>query len=152
MDRVAAIVQFLKTQTSVTDVVGQRIFDHEIPDAAVARMPRPTVVVMYGGGGRSIGGPQNDFSDGRIDVRCYAWKTKNSAAEIEELVYNVLRRVTRKVVGNALIHWCRDASGVSVGREPTAPLLPGVPVDQSRSWPYAFRSWQVLAADIPVPV
>lgn len=151
VDRVKALVQFLKNNPSVSAMVGARIYDDEIPDAAVARMPKATVVIKRSGGARSIGGPDNDFSDARVDVRCYAW-TKASAVDLELAVYDALRHLTRVVVGGTLLHWCRDASGLQTGYEPTTPITPSTPVDRKNAWPFAWRSWQVMAADIPVPV
>lgn len=150
-ERANALTQFLKTQTAVTGIAGARIYDEEMPDSAVRAMPKATILVQSTGGGRTIGGPDNDFSDGRIDIKCYAW-TKSSAKDLERVVYNALRHLTRVVVGDTLVHWCRDSGGMNCYYEPQTPITPSTPVDKEKSWPVAHRAWQVLISDIPVPI
>jgi hypothetical protein len=148
---VAAIVQFLQGNGALDWIVANRVFDEELPDNVVSRMPVPCILVMSAGGSHNIGGATNDFSDERVDVRCYAWNTLESARALEYQVYDLLRNLTRVVVGDVLLHWCRSAGGAVPVR--SMPITwPGGVIDESTHWPYVQRSWQVLAADIPVPV
>jgi hypothetical protein len=150
-DRLSALVQFLQADTALYTKVNGRVYSEELPDNVVSRMPVPCILLLSAGGSHSIGAPDNDFSDSRIDVRCYAWKTIESCRALESEVYNLLRRLTRAVVGDTLLHWCRSAGGPIPIR--SMPIVwPGGVVDESTHWPYVQRSWQVLAADIPVPV
>ena len=150
-DRLAAIVQYLQDDTDVAAIVKSRVFDEELPDNIVSRMPVPSILVLTAGGAGNLGAPTNDFSDSRIDVRCYAWKTIESCRALELLVYDKLRSIQRLVVGDTLVHWCNAAGGPTPVRVQSI-TWPGGVVDQSTHWPYVQRSWQVLAADIPVPV
>lgn len=150
-DRLPALVQFLQADPGLTAVVKSRVYGEELPDNIISRMPLPVVLLMSAGGSHNIGSPTNDFSDERIDVRCYAWKTLESCRAIEHMVYDLLRNLTRVVVGDTLVHWCVAAGGPIPVRVQTI-TWPGGVVDQSTHWPYVQRSWQVLAADIPVPV
>jgi hypothetical protein len=149
-DRYSALVQVLQSNAGLAGILKGRVFDEELPDSIVSRMPVPCVVVMSSAGARNIGGPDNDFSDAGATVRIYAWRTLNSARALESQVYDVLRHITRKVVGDTLLHWCRPGGSAIAVRAQTV-VWPGGVVDQSTHWPYVQRSWQVLAADIPVP-
>lgn len=150
-DRYAAIVQFLQADPTLAPIIKNRVYDEEIPDNVVSRMPVPCVLIMSAGGSHNIGSPDNDFSDEVVAVRVYAWKTLGSCRDLERQVYDLLRGVTRLVVGDTLLHWCRPAGGaIPIRAQPI--IWPGGVVDESTHWPYVQRSWQVLAADIPVPV
>ena len=150
-DRQAALVQYLQADAGLAGILKGRVYDEELPDNIVSRMPIPCVLVMSSAGSRNIGSPDNDFSDASVAVRVYAWKTLNSARSLEAQVYDVLRHITREVVGDTLLHWCRPG-GSPIGIRVQTITWPGGVVDQSTHWPYVQRSWQVLAADIPVPV
>lgn len=149
VDRLVAVVSFLKAQPRVEAIAGLRVYDEEIPDNIVGKMPKPVVVVSDSGGAHTYGGASQDFSDARVDVRCYAWSLA-SARELELETFNALRRLQRVVIGDVLLHWARPAGGVMTMRA-QAIVWPGGAVDQSTHWPFAQRSWQILAADIPVP-
>ena len=150
-DRISAILQFLQDDSDLGQIVKGRIYDEELPDNIISRMPLPVILLLTAGGGGNIGAPTNDFSDQRVDVRCYAWKTLESCRALERMVYDLLRNLTRVVVGDTLLHWCVSAGGPIPVRTQTI-SWPGGVVDQSTHWPYIQRSWQVLAADIPVAV
>lgn len=150
--KVSPVVAFLKSQASVTAIVDARnIYDEEFPDSLISKMPKPAILVQSAGGSRSIGTSWNDHGDGRVDVKCYAFKTKSSAIEIETVVFDALRNALRKSAGGYLLHSCREAGGLISGYEPVHPVVPGKPVDPSKSWPFAMRAWQVHSSDVPIP-
>lgn len=150
-NRIAALVTLLKADSTVAGMVAGRVFDQEIPDSHVSRMPRSCLVVRSAGGSQAIGQGYADYSDERIDVRHYAW-TPSSAYELYLAVRDVLRSLHRVSVGDTVLHWCRPAGGPVSMREPATGWPGGAP-DNTTHWPSVIASWQVLAADIaPVEV
>lgn len=147
-DRISALVSFLKSDDDLRSITKGRIYDEELPDFITGKMPTAAIVVMSAGGGSNIGGPDNDFSDSRVDVRCYAWALE-SARSLEARTHNLLRHMPTNTQGQVLLHWARRAGGPITNR--AQPLVwPTGEVDKTTHWPYVQRAWQVMAADIPV--
>jgi hypothetical protein len=138
---------------TLSAIVGGRIYDEEIPDFAIARMPRPTLVLMRAGGSPVAGGSSyNDFSATRVDVRVFAWKTIQSAADLELKVFDVLRNLPTSTVGDCVIYSIVASGGPIAIRVMPFPRIQGYPdteaADVSTRWPYVQRSWSILAADV----
>jgi hypothetical protein len=152
VDHVAALIDYLKADSAIQAAVGVNgtypVFDEEIPDQIIGLMPMPVIVVMMTPGSRNFGGPTNDFSDKMVDVRAYAADVP-SARALEVKVYDCLRNMrTNRRVGT-LLHFARAAGSPQVMRSQQI-TWPGGVVDSTTHWPYVWRAWQVMSADIPV--
>lgn len=143
-DRVNALAEFLKADTDVSSIVGERVFVDEIPDATVSRMPRPCVLLRSGGGAQTI--RRGNTSNARVDVRCYGWKP-STARELHNAVYSALDHLQRKVFLGCLLHSAiAEAQPIPMREAPIAE--PGTMTDPSKHWPLMLSQWQILAADI----
>ena len=56
-DRQAALVQYLQADAGLAGILKGRVYDEELPDNVVSRMPIPCVLVMSSAGARNIGAP-----------------------------------------------------------------------------------------------
>jgi hypothetical protein len=147
------LVQAIQNEVALFAIFGKRVYDEELPDFAIARMPRPTVVLMRSGGAPTAGGSSyNDFSSTRVDVRVFAWKTIQSAADLELKVFDLLRNMPTQTIGDCLIYSLLAAGGPIAVRVMPFPRVQGYPdteaSDVSTRWPYVQRSWSILAADV----
>lgn len=149
-DRIAALTALLKADPTISAKIQTRAFAHELPDVVINRMPLYAIVLRPAGGGSTLGGGYQQFSDQRIDIHHYGG-TPEAAYGLYADVESFLKQMPRTVVGDTLIHWARAAGGPNQMREPGKAWPGGVP-DNSVNWPFTVASWQVLAADIPVGV
>ena len=139
-DRISALVVYLREQTPLTELVGNRVYGTELPRPEISGKlgPRGNVIVREAGGAGQIGKGFQNYGDSRIDVLCYG-ATPAQARQVSRRVHPILDDLHRITREDCLIHWCRQI---------TAPLSLR---DPDIDWPYSFSSWQVLAAEIPVP-
>ena len=149
-NRVVALTHFLKDNPTIGGMTRGRVYEYEMPDSQVSKMPVACLVLSPSGSAEAFGGGYQQFSDGRIDITHYAY-TVPSAYELYQAVYAVLKPMRRTLVGDTLLHWCRKAGGpVSIRSAEIS--WPGMAPDPSLHWPAVTASWQVLSADIaPAP-
>ena len=132
---IAALISFLSADTALDFYVAGRIFGEELPESAVAAMPRDCIVVKTSGGAGAFGAGWQEFGDRRVDLRCYG-PTPLQANLVSDLAYVALKQMHRSLQGDCLLHWARIAGGPQALRDPDT------------DWPFALSSWQVLAAEI----
>lgn len=132
---ITALIEHLKADTDVAEIVGTRVFGTEIPEDESGSMPEATVVIKRAGGLGTLGGGYQEFGDIRVDVLCYG-ATPYLAEELLLAVHPALKQLRRAVYSGCLLHWANPAGGPLPLRDPDTDS------------PLFFSSWQVLAAEI----
>lgn len=132
-DMIDALRRYLLADPDVSELVGTRVFGGELPSGQASSMPRHAVVIRYSGGG-SLGGGHQEYSDKRVDVRCYG-STIYEADRLWRSVGPALQALQREVHADCLLHWARRGGGPIDLRDPDT------------DWPFIFSSWQVLSSD-----
>jgi hypothetical protein len=145
-DSLVAMQTLLSGVEAVTDLVTDRIFLDELPDAQVSQMPRATLVLSYSGGPNSFENSYQELADDRVDVRCWG-KTPQNARDLFAAVYGALFDLRRTTVGDTVIHWAKKSSGPITLRWVDV-IFPGQVPDPSLHWPAIHASWQVLFSTV----
>lgn len=135
MDPLAAVIDFLQSQTVITDLVGSRVFGGELPRSENAQMPRQAVVLTPAGGGL-YGTETADWGDSRVDIDCYG-ASPLDAWELYLAVADALKGMQRQMQAGVLLHWAKPSSRGITARDPAT------------DWPVTISSWQVLASGTP---
>lgn len=136
MDVIGAVRTYLIADGGVSAATGGRVFGGELDHDEAALQPRAAVVLRYAGGG-ALGRAQN-FGDRRIDLDCYG-ATAKEAADVWDACRMALKALTRRKVGNVLLHWAALSADGASGHDPQT------------GWPLCLGTFQVLAADIAAP-
>jgi hypothetical protein len=132
-DPLIALRTLLIADAEVAALAGTRVYVPELPSNQAASMPRNAVVLSESGGPGYTGMAR--IGQTRIDVRAYgadfveAWRVHAS-------VHEVLKQLTRSLVGEAVIYTVTVQGGPLRLRE--------AEVD----WPLILRSYQVTAAEL----
>lgn len=132
---IVALMEHLKSDTAVAEIVGERVFGGEIPEDEVADMPEATVLIKRAGGLDVIGQGYQDYGDIRVDVLCYE-ATPFLAEALYLAVFPAMKHLRRTTYGDCVLHWARHAGGAIPLRDPDT------------DWPILFSSWQVLAGEL----
>lgn len=135
-DVVLAVVTHLKTDASVSALVGVNVFGEELPRERNATMPEKCIVVRAAGGPRQFG--TLPVGDARIDLRTYGETPYQSKVVYRAVMASMKYGLLRKAYGEALLHSASLESGPIALREPNV------------EWPFQFSSWLVKAAEIPI--
>lgn len=133
-DPLPALRAFVAADAAVIVLAGTRVFAEELPKAEADLQPRSTVLIESAGGGSS-----RDFvrlSRTGIDVRTYG-VTPFHAMKLHLAVHEALKHLERVVQtpGPVLLHSVVVLGGPLALRDPNA------------SWPFVFRSYELLAAE-----
>lgn len=136
-DVLSAVRVLLRADATVTAIcpAGQ-IYAGEMPATEAALQPRAAVVVSLAGGPADRGNSQ--YGRTRIDVRAYN-TTPFEATRLSNQIYESLKHLVRTRVAATtptLIHSVMSEGGPVALR------------DQDGDWPFTFRSFEVLAAEI----
>ena len=102
------------------------VYGHELPDDVVDAMPTKALVVS-GSGGPGTGG-YLPLDRQRLDLRSYG-ATHAQAMEVAVAAHEVLKRLRRTVVGNALLHSADPTTAFITLREPNG------------RWPLVLRTY-----------
>lgn len=136
---IAAVIQYLKTQTELNAAVASRIYGQSLPRVDSASMPRKCVVI------RSMGGPADagtiELDRVRIDVRCYG-QTEAEAFEVYRMVHHPLKYANRTSQGIAFVHNAIRESGPIALQEET--------VEPDAVWPFVLTAWMVTTGTVPI--
>lgn len=136
IDLMAALIAYLESESDVTDLVSTRIYGEEVPRSAISSMPQKSVVLSHSG---SPGGPGSadfvDLAHWRYDFMCYG-EIPYEAGLVANAVYSSLKDLDREVFSSVLLHRAIHSGGPSTGR------------DRDTDWPFAFLSFDVLAAEL----
>lgn len=134
VDPIAALVTYLKAQSAITTLAGQRVFGGELPRNETPSMPRAAVVVSPAGGGL-LGLATLKSSDLRVDVDCYG-ATANQAWTLYLACYEALKALSGEVRSGVLLHWAKPSAKGNLGR-----------ASDNLDWPLTLSSWQVFASE-----
>lgn len=136
IDPVLALATFLRADSDVAAMAGERVFSYELPPDH-STPAAPTVLLKPAGGGL-IGQATQEYGDTRVDVDCYG-RTPKESRQLDLAVYRALKHLARAVHDDVLLHWARSSSKGVPARDPETDV------------PVTVSSWQVLAAEIAVP-
>lgn len=132
---ISALVAYLKSDLTITEEVGDRVFGGEIPEDMVSDMPEATIVVKRAGGLDVIGNGWQEYGDIRVDVLCYGVDPFLAEA-VNLAVQPVMKQMRRTVEGDCVLHWARRSGGAIPLRDPKT------------DWPIVVSSWQVLVGEL----
>ena len=132
-DIIGALVTFLKTDSDVTDLVGDRVFGIELPGSEATSMPRKAVVLSPSGGVSLAAGSYMNHDTQRVDAFSFG-ETLFEADRVRRAVFDAFRVRRRGVTGTTLIHWIESAGGWVSQR------------DADEDWPRSWQSFQVYHA------
>lgn len=132
IDVVLALMEILKADTSVSDLVDDRVYGEELPrdEITSGNMPRKNVVIVSAGGLSTT--KTTPTVNPRFDVWCYG-ETKYEASILDRAVYDAVKNIERVLIRNMLIH----SAGLSGGPIPYR--------DQETGWPAMIRGINVTA-------
>ena len=127
---IAPLRFYLLAESSVTDLVGQRVFGEVIPPQEAQYMPRGTLVLGSGGYGSTEGsaGQTSTIVTPRIDARCYGADAADSDL-LDKAVYLAMHQMRRCTVGDARIYATMHVEG------------PRYAVDPETDWNYVVRTY-----------
>jgi hypothetical protein len=159
-DRIVAIMTVLGADPDVAALVQGRVYRNRIPDFQIGKMPRNLLIVRPNGGGGGYGGGYMQLSDQRVEVLAFGHSEESTYA-IYLAVHALLSQLTRRTVGDCVLHCCNKVGGPISLFDPGL-MLPEPPrldvaisargADPTTYWPYTLSAWQVVASEIPVPV
>ncbi len=133
-DVVSALRQYLLSHSEVTDLVGTRIWGGVLPQLESRNMPRNNIVIQASPGG--FGRWQRTYiraGNNRMDLRCYGGDIEQAYA-IYRAVHPLLCQLRRGVVTGTLLY-------------DVTPLIEAATlIEPDTKWPFAFASYNVLAA------
>lgn len=130
-DLEAGLRAFLLADVALSALVGTRVFGGELPADQTAAMPRQCIVIKGSGGVSLTGNTSNEHDTERVDLRSFG-ATPREASIVARTAALAMKRMTRSVHGEVLLHWANVASGAIPGREP------------GTEWPFRNQSFQVL--------
>lgn len=134
MDPIESLVQLLQADSSISALVGSKVYGGGIPRSENTNMPQPAVTLKPAGGGM-MGTETANWGDMRVDVDCFA-ATEYDSWQLYLVVAAALKGLRRQSVSGVLLHWARPSS-----RGLTA-------IDPMTEWPVTISSWQVLASGV----
>jgi hypothetical protein len=108
IDVLAALRTVLLADDGVAALCGTRVWAAELPKAEVTNMPRANVVLAHAGGFERMA--TDPRVRPRVDVYSYG-ETFFSAGQLDRAVYDALKALRRRKVGEALIHGVALAGG-----------------------------------------
>lgn len=129
-DVLVAVRTVLVTDAEVARLSEDRVYAYELPKAQAQYMPRPCVVAIFAGGFERAA--TDPIVRPRVDVYSYG-ATYQAAAEVDRAVYDAMKAIRRRRVGEVLIH------GVALSGGPL-PMR-----DTDAGWPVFVRSLSVAA-------
>ena len=143
VDVLGAVLAYLKADADVTAQVGTHVYGAELPGSVTLDgngMPPKSVVVQPSAGGfGQYSRTWVPMANERYDIRCYA-PTPKAAMDVWRAVFPAMQlRLKKHVRGGVLLFDATSTIGVSLLREPDT------------RWPFAFGSFNVLAALEAVP-
>lgn len=137
VDLLEAVIQFLKTQTEITDLAEDRIYGAELPQAVIEnRAPQKICLVT------ETGGFDTDFyvrrTEANFSVFCFG-ETYHEAGKLDRAVAEALKLMDRVTTQNgALLHGATPSGGPTSVR------------DSDTNWPAKWRTLVVYASETAV--
>lgn len=129
-DILEAMIEILKANAGVSDLVGDRVYGEELSRDEIKNMPRKNVALVSAGGPEKI--QTSSTVNRRFDVWCYG-ETIYDAATLDRAVYDAIKAIENITVVDVLIH----SAGISGG--------PRKYRDPESEWPAMIRSISVNA-------
>lgn len=129
-DVLAAVRTYLLADAYVSGLCSTRVFASEFPKSEAPSMPRKMVVIVYSGGFERVA--TDPMVRPRMDIYSYG-ETFHEAAKVDGAVYDALKGVSRRRVGEVLLYAVSLAGGPVTLR------------DSDAGWPVLVRSVSVAA-------
>lgn len=138
-DPLAAIVAYVKADSTVNTLVSGRVYGSELPgtEAFNKSMPAATILFIGSGGGSLLGASYLELAEPRIDAFCYG-STPYQAALVSRNLTPLLRQMKRNVKAGALLHWAHPSGGPISSREP------------GTEWPVCWSAYSVLVSEVTI--
>lgn len=135
IDPLEGVRSFLRADSDVAQLSGDRVFVAELPRDEVEEMPRKAVLLKPAGG--PGGGAYLDFAKVRVDVDCYG-ETPKEAWLLHLAVRTALKNMRRTVVKGVLLHSADVSADGSSGRDPET------------DWPVTVATYLVSVSEVAV--
>lgn len=132
INQISALVDHFEAASTVTDLVGARVFGLELPASEADDMPRKAVAVQVAGGVGPAGA--RDYAEiayTRIDVFSYG-ETAFQAMRVQLATHDVMRRIQNTLVGTVLLYSASVDSGPRYLRDPDT------------DWPVVIESFVLM--------
>jgi len=130
-DILKALIVFLKADSDVTALAGERVYGNEIPpEEFEQRQPHKLALIVQSGGIE-----RNRFlpiAEPRFDVWSFG-ETYYEAGKLDRAIYDALKALDRKTADNVLLHGIALSGGPFQVR------------DDRTNWPAKWRSITVSA-------
>lgn len=132
-DALEGLLAALNADADVAALTSGRVYAMSLPRDEAGAQPRKALVIQPSGGAvaASTGGTA-PVQSMRVDIRCHG-ETLFEAERVRRAAHQVLRRLSRQVAANVLLHSANPAGGPTVLRDPDA------------DWPIINAPWQLLA-------
>jgi hypothetical protein len=101
IDLLTALLEYMKADSDIMTLVGDRVYGEALPREEIANMPRHNLVIV------SAGGPEAQKTDPVFSQRFDVWSYGYSLYEagvLDRIAYAVVKNIMRETVGDVLIH------------------------------------------------
>lgn len=134
-DAVGSLAAYLKAQSAISALLGDRVYGLEVPKADAESMPRKCIVINNAGG---IGEASDlDVYQHRFDFKCYG-ETTFEAYKVWRTLRAELRDLTKNVTSATTLYNAIPSAGPFSFR------------DQPTHWPVTLDTWLVKIQDTVV--
>ena len=134
---ITAIITFLKADSTLTALVGTKVFGAELPDTETENMPQLCVVIAPAGGGGPGANSNLSFMSLRLDLKCYG-TTPLTAWSVYLAVRDAMKGLEGSVKDTVLLY---DAS------------IEGGPInlrDADLDWPLVLGTFNLRVSETAV--
>jgi hypothetical protein len=114
-DFLSALRTYLLGQKDVTDLCGKSVYVLAMPSEEIEAGAHKVVVLLASGG--RLGATKRTTSEARMDTVCFG-ETDFEAMQLDMVVAEALKVLSREYVGGVLLHNATVASGPFQARDP----------------------------------
>ncbi len=133
-DGLGALITLLKADSTISALIGTRIFGEELPETETVNMPRQCIVIQHAGSRR--GNSYIDIKKIRLDFFCYG-VTLKEAGEVHRTLESVLRDLERTVTSSTVLYQAEHSAGPFYARNREAAFL------TNTNWPMLVDTWLI---------
>lgn len=133
-DGLGALIALLKADSTISALIGTRVFGEELPEAETDSMPRQCIVIQDAGGIRN--NSYLDINKMRLDFFCYGL-TPIEAREVWRTLATVLRELERTIQSSTVIYQAEHSAGPFYSRNKESGFL------TNTNWPLIIDTWLV---------
>lgn len=135
-DPIAALIDFLQADATISALISTRVYGLELPKADADDMPRQAIVINAAGGI-----DESSFIAAfkiRLDMFCYG-ETPQEAWETYLTMKTVLKQMDRNLINSTLLFSAIHSAGPFSSR------------DQNTDWPVTIDTWILYFSTIACP-